>query len=448
MGGKGLAEGAEQSVLAVLDEVYAAWAAGDAEAFVSHYALDATAQLPGTYLRGRTAIQEEMAAAFAGPLKGSRAVYTPQAVRFVGEVGAIVLSRGAVVPPGLTKPDPGGWNLETWVMEKPNGRWQVAAFHACPDTAGSAEADSAASSRPSSESATVRDMYLAWVGKLVSGAPQDDEAWGDLTTEPRGVDYTELEAAGRPAIWAVPKDHAADRVLLCIHGGGFVGGSRYTHRKMFAHLAKATGARALIFDYRLAPVHTHPSQVEDATAVYRWLLEEVGIDPSHVALVGDSSGGGLTITTQLLARRQGLPLPAAVAPLSPWVDMEVLGASYESNWARDPYFRREMVLALVDLFLQPGGDRRDPLANPLYADLSGLAPMYIQVGGDETLLDDARRLADQGRAAGVEVRLDIFHHQLHTFQMAAGRAPEADDAIRRLASWLQPKLGLAGHVTT
>jgi acetyl esterase/lipase len=105
-------------------------------------------------------------------------------------------------------------------------------------------------------------------------------------------------------------------------------------------------------------------------------------------------------------------------------------------------FQREFVRGLMQAFLGDGGDPRDPLAGPLYADLTGFGPVYIQVGGDETLLDDARQLDEHARKEGVEVRLDVFPGMLHTFQMAAGRAPEADDAIRRMADWVRPELGL------
>jgi epsilon-lactone hydrolase len=238
-----------------------------------------------------------------------------------------------------------------------------------------------------------------------------------------------------------PVGAAEDRVLLCIHGGGFISGSIYTHRKLFGHLAKQAGARALIFNHRLVPEHRHPAPLDDATTVYRWLLDQ-GISPAHIAFTGDSSGGGLSITTQLRAREQGLRLPAAAMPFSAWVDMEVSGESYQTNRDKDAFYYQEVVQWLVDTFLGENGDRRDPLANPLYTDLTGLPPMYIQVGGDETLLDDSRRLAEHARTAGVEVSLDIFPEQQHTFQMAAGRAPEADDAIRRMAAWVRPKLGL------
>jgi len=273
------------------------------------------------------------------------------------------------------------------------------------------------------------------------GEGPDDESWGDLTAEPREVDYIETAAGGRPAMWAVPKRCSTDRVLLCIHGGGFVGGSIYTHRKMFGHLAKAAGARALLVGYRLLPDGVYPVPVDDVEAAYRWLLDQ-GTAARHVAFAGDSAGGWLAIMIQLRGREQGLPSPAAAMLMSPWTDLEANGESYETNRDKDPFFQQETVRWLARNFLGEAGDPRDPLASPLYADLSGLGPIYIQAGGAETLLDDARRLDEHARKADVDVRLDVFPDMLHTFQMTAGRAPEADDAIRRMANWVRPKLGL------
>jgi epsilon-lactone hydrolase len=267
------------------------------------------------------------------------------------------------------------------------------------------------------------------------------EHWGDVTAEPGGVDYIEVDAAGVPALSAVPKECAQDRVVLCLHGGGYVTASMYTHRKVYGHLAKAIGCRAVIPHYRRAPEHVHPAPVVDAAAVYKWLLDE-GIAPRHLALAGDSAGGALAITTLLRARELNLPMAAATMPLSPWVDMEIKGDSLTINREKDVLVQKEVVEVMASTFLGEGGNRRDPLANPLYADLKGLAPVYIQVGGDETLLDDSRRLADRARAAGVEVKLDVFPEMQHVFQFAAGYAPEADDAIHKLADWVRPKLGL------
>ena len=296
---------------------------------------------------------------------------------------------------------------------------------------------------PSKQSAAVRRRWEASRLAMVQpgfDAP-DDESWGDLTAEPRGVDYLETEAAGLPAMWAVPKRASTDRVLMCIHGGGFLGGSIYTHRKMFGHLAKAADTRALVVSYRLLPEGVFPAPEGDVTNAYRWLLDQ-GISAARIAFAGDSVGGWLAVTVQLRARELGLPLPAAALLMSPCVDMETTGKSYETNQDSDPFFKRDVVRGIIRGFLGEGTDARDPRANPLYADLSGLGPLYIQAGGDETLADDARLLYEHAAKAGVDARLDIVPDMLHTFQMAAGRAPEADDAIRELAGWVRPRLGL------
>lgn len=269
-----------------------------------------------------------------------------------------------------------------------------------------------------------------------------DIHWPSLTAEPRGVDYIEADAGGVPGMWISPKGARQDRVILYAHGGGFVGGSIYTHRKLVGHIAKAVGCRALIFGYAYAHQHKYPHQLDTATRVYRWLLGE-GLDPTHIALAGDSAGAILVYGALQRARAAGVPLPAAVIVISGWFDLTQSGASYEINRAKDPAFAKEGVDWLAANILGDGADRRDPLASPLHADLRGLPPVYLQAGADETLLDDSRMFADRARAAGIEVELDVVPGMLHSFQMMAGRAPEADAAIARLARWARPKLGLA-----
>jgi epsilon-lactone hydrolase len=295
----------------------------------------------------------------------------------------------------------------------------------------------------------VKDLYQRWGATFAERGelPLDEwraliEEWPMVTAEPGGVDYMEADAGGVPAMWAAPKGAAEDRVVLGLHGGGFATGSMYTHRKLFGHLAKAIGSRALVPDYRRTPEHTHPAPVEDALSAYRWLLGR-GIEPSHIVVAGDSAGGGLVVTTMLLARERGVALPAAGMAISPWFDFEATGASYGQNEAKDVLLGdREFGLRLAGMFLGDGGDPRDPLVSPLHADLSGLPPLYIQASNDEVLVDDSRAFAERAQQAGVEVRLDLFDGQQHTFQMAAGRSPEADDAIRRLAEWARPRLEL------
>jgi monoterpene epsilon-lactone hydrolase len=270
-----------------------------------------------------------------------------------------------------------------------------------------------------------------------------DEHWGDVTAEPGGVDYRETGANGVRVLWAEPHGAPADRVLLCLHGGGFIGGSIYTHRKLFAHLARAAGVRSVSVDYRRAPEHQYPAQSDDATAVYHWLLDAAGVDAGRIAIVGDSAGAGLAVTTALRARAEGRPRPGALLLLSPWVDLASTGASLTANRDLDVLFGGATpmdVEGLLAAFLPPGVPRTDPLVSPLYADLAGLPPLYVQVGGAEMLLDDARGLAERAGRAGVDVRLDVVEDQQHTFQMLAGRAPEADEAVARLAAWVRPHL--------
>ena len=137
-------------------------------------------------------------------------------------------------------------------------------------------------------------------------------------------------------MWAAPKSCAQDRVLLCAHGGGYALGSVYTHRKVYAHMAKAIGCRALIVHYGRAPENVHPGPVNDMVRSYKWLLDQ-GIRPGHVALIGDSAGGGLAVTTILRAREQGLPLPAATMPLSPWLDMDADRRDVRDECREGPY---------------------------------------------------------------------------------------------------------------
>ena len=301
----------------------------------------------------------------------------------------------------------------------------------------------------SKQSQELVTLYKSWIAALGANPemPLPElrtmfDHWGDVTAEPGGVDYIETDAAGVPALWAVPKGCAQDRVLLCAHGGGYVTGSMYTHRKCYGHVAKAVGCRALIVHYGRAPENLHPGPVNDMATAYGWLLDQ-RISPGHIALVGDSAGGSLAITTILRARQQGLPMPAATMPLSPWLDMDANGATFETNKDRDVLVAREIIQGMSATFLGESGNRQDPLANPLHADLRGLPPVYIQVGGYETLLSDSHDLAEALRKADVDVTLDVFPEMQHVFQFLAGVAPEADDAVRKLAAWVRPKLKLA-----
>jgi acetyl esterase/lipase len=270
-----------------------------------------------------------------------------------------------------------------------------------------------------------------------AGANASMEAVG---TMPDGIDVQDANANGVPGLWITPRGAATDRVVLYLHGGGYVVQSSRTHLKLAAHIAVQSNCRVLSIDYRLAPEHPHPAAVTDALAVYRHLLDS-GFAPERIAISGDSAGGGLTIATMVAARDAALPQPSAGVPLSPWVDLEGTGESMDSNAGNDFMVGRGALATMADLFIG-NGSKRDPLAAPLYAELHGLAPLYIQVGGHETLLDDSTRLAARAARAGVEVRLDVFPEMQHVFQAFVGQMPEATEAVTRIGAYLTSRWSL------
>jgi acetyl esterase/lipase len=191
----------------------------------------------------------------------------------------------------------------------------------------------------------------------------------------------------------------------------------------------------LVIDYRLAPEHPHPAAVDDAVAAYRWMLTQ-GLKPPRVAVAGDSAGGGLTVATLLAIRDAKLPLPAAGACLSPWVDLEGIGESMTTRAGVDPIVQKPGLLQMAAAYLA-GKDPRTPLAAPLYADLSGLPPLLIQVGTAETLLDDASRLAERARKAGVTVSYEPWESMIHVWHLFAPMLDEGQQAIDRVGEFVR-----------
>jgi acetyl esterase/lipase len=263
-------------------------------------------------------------------------------------------------------------------------------------------------------------------------------ALGKLAAPLTNAAVTEVDAGGVRALW-VDQPGAGDRVLVYFHGGGYVMCSADTHVGVAGHLARRLGVRAFVVDYRLVPENAHPAPVEDCLQAYTWLLDS-GVPASHIAFAGESAGGSLCVTTQVLAKDKGVSLPVAAAAMSPWVDLELKGASTVTNEDHDFAGTAADQERYVQLFLGSHGDRRDPLANPLYADLRHLPPLFVQVGGDEILRDDAVRLAERARGMGVEVNLDVVPRMQHMFELWAGVMPEADAALDRIADFLRPHL--------
>jgi acetyl esterase/lipase len=261
------------------------------------------------------------------------------------------------------------------------------------------------------------------------------EAMASAAVIPDDVKCDKVSAGGVPAEWVVAENADHGRVILYLHGGGYVVGSINTHRELASRLSRATAARVLLIDYRLGPEHPHPAAVDDAVTAYRWLLSEGG-SPSRMAIGGDSAGGGLTVATLVAVRDAGLPMPAVGVCLSPWVDLEGIGESMTTKAAVDPMVQRDGLLKMAAAYLG-GQSPRTPLASPLYANLSGLPPLLIQVGTAETLLDDSTRLAERARKAGVKVTLEPWEDMIHVWQAFASLLPEGRDAIEHIGEFVK-----------
>jgi acetyl esterase/lipase len=251
---------------------------------------------------------------------------------------------------------------------------------------------------------------------------------------PKGVTVRTVQAGGIHAEWIEPAAASPQRVILYLHGGGYCICSLDTHRGLAARLALAGGSRLLLLDYRLAPEHPFPAALEDALTAYRWLLAE-GVSPARMAIAGDSAGGGLTLATAVSLRKGGDPLPAALALISPWSDLTFSGDTIRTLADVDPVLKVDGKL-LVDYYTGQH-DPADPHISPLFADLRGLPPLFIQVGSDEILLSDSTRLAEKARLAGVDVTLEVWKGMWHVFQVFAPYVPEAQKAIDQIAAHIK-----------
>jgi epsilon-lactone hydrolase len=229
-------------------------------------------------------------------------------------------------------------------------------------------------------------------------------------------------------------------VLLYLHGGGYFGCSAETHRPITAFYA-LQGFRVFAPDYRLAPENRFPAALEDVVAFYRALLS-AGYPSQNIVVSGESAGGGLSLSLMLSLRAAGLPLPAAAALFSPWTDLAATGDSIRTNTKRCAMFIGADVAESARYYLGDA-DPRNPLASPLYADLTGLPPLLIHVGADEVLRDDSTRLAERARAAGVHVELKIWPVVPHAWQLVPHLVPEARQSLRESAEFLRVQVAAA-----
>ncbi|MQY20488.1 alpha/beta hydrolase [Nocardia macrotermitis] len=256
---------------------------------------------------------------------------------------------------------------------------------------------------------------------------------------PENIGVQEISLGGRPGLRVTPAGAARPGILLYLHGGSHVVGSPRTALGLTGNLVVRTGITGISLDYRLAPEHPFPADVEDVVAAYRELLDQ-GHAPESIAFAGDSAGGGLSITGALAARDAGLPVPAAIVAFSPGLDVTRAGASMRTKVDADPLLDRAGLDQLNSLYVV-AADRRNPLLSPVVtADLTGLPPILAQVGTNELLLDDARRLAVRASDAEVDVILDITAKVPHVFQSFTDDLDEAGEALDRAALFLRQRV--------
>ncbi len=256
---------------------------------------------------------------------------------------------------------------------------------------------------------------------------------------PEDVTTEDVDAGGVPSRWVTAAGSDPDRVILYLHGGGFSAGSLTSHQRLAADLSAACSARVLLIDYRLAPEHPFPAGLDDCVTAYRWLLDQE-IKPGQLAIAGDSAGGGLAVSTALRLKEDDLDQPAALIALSPWVNMACDGETMDSKAKDDPVTQQAALQRAANDYLN-GHDNKDPLVSPVFGDLRGLPPLFIQVGSREVLLDDSRKLAVRARADDVPVRLEEWPGLFHVWHMMADWLTDGRRAIAGIGAFVRRHMG-------
>jgi acetyl esterase/lipase len=255
---------------------------------------------------------------------------------------------------------------------------------------------------------------------------------------PPGLQVVPFQLADMKAEWLIPAGADKEKVIFYTIGGGYISGTCSDHRTIIAKVAQATGVAVLMFDHRLAPEHPYPAALEDALTAYRWLLEQ-GTNPENIVIMGESAGGGLCLATLLAVRDQGLPLPAGGVALSPWTDLKLTGESYRTR--AKVCISPPGMSTVCSKYYIGDHDPTEPWISPLYGDLHGLPPLFINVGDYETMRDDSTRFAAKANAAGVETTLVVGEKMIHCYPLMAPMFPEATQALGEISSFIRRRLG-------
>ncbi len=264
------------------------------------------------------------------------------------------------------------------------------------------------------------------------------DAMAALFPVPASVRVERADWGGVPGLRVIPPGVTEDRLILFFHGGGFVLGSAQSHAELLSRLAACAGVQGLAVDYRLAPENPFPCGLEDCVSAYGWLIEH-GYASNTIAFAGDSAGGTFVIAAMLAARERGLPLPACGVCWSGWYDLTASSASFRTNAQRDYFVPPGFAQAAPNLYLQ-GADPKSPLASPIFGDLRGLPPIFIQVGELEVLVDDSRWLAERLSEAGGQATLEVWPDMCHIWQFFGPMLDEGREATERAGAFIRKHL--------
>ena len=265
------------------------------------------------------------------------------------------------------------------------------------------------------------------------------EKMSGKTIIPDDVVFEEIDIDGISALWVTTPESQMNKIILYLHGGGYIQGSLKTHRDLCQRISRASNARTLYIDYGIAPENPFPAGLNDAVKAYQWLIGHQDILPGNIVIAGDSAGGGLTLATLLKLRDSNIPLPAAAVCLSPWTDLTLSGETYQTKTKEDPFITFDGLAFDARLYIGDN-DPKNPYISPIYGDFTGLPPLCIQVGSAEILLDDSRIVAEKAKRAGVDVTIDIWEDMIHVFQAFAIIAPEGRKGIKKIGEFIKKYL--------
>ena len=288
--------------------------------------------------------------------------------------------------------------------------------------------------------ATFKNKKLS-IAELRANGVKNSKMLGEVS---KNITVEKINMEGIQAEWLIPFSSStrSEKVILYLHGGGYVTGSIEDYRMMCGLLANATGVKVLIPEYRLAPEHPFPAALDDALKVYQWLLDQ-GYSSANMIIAGDSAGGGLSVATVLALKEKSGSLPAAVVCLSPWADLALTGQSHATKAKAEAILNKD-VLREWALCYTDESNLTNPLVSPVHGDFHGFPPLLIQVGSEEILLDDSTLLAEKAKSAGVDVILKIWDGMWHVWQALGDLIPENRKTFEEIGQFVQSQFGRIG----